>query len=166
MVKNLSAVGETRVQFLSWEDLPEKGRATHSSIPAWKIPWVEEPGRPQYVGSQRVRHDWWTNTQTYIYQPRSRAFCSQNKWGSSSGHFDWIWTKEDWSFLQEAQNWPHGGQPVDGWFTLRRCPRLSSVARYLCQMLRHLGRQAGGEESPLDRDQSVGALLSCAADPL
>ena len=57
MVKNLSAVGETRVQFLSWEDLPEKGRATHSSIPAWKIPWVEEPGRPQYEGSQRVRHD-------------------------------------------------------------------------------------------------------------
>ena len=43
-VKNLPAVQETWVQFLSWEDGPEEGMATHSSILAWEIPWTEEPG--------------------------------------------------------------------------------------------------------------------------
>ena len=47
---------ETRVQSLGW-DLLEKETATHSSILAWKIPWMEEPGRLQSMGSQRVRHD-------------------------------------------------------------------------------------------------------------
>ena len=56
MVKNLSAVQQTWVQFLGWEEPLEKGRATHSSIPAWKIPWTEEPGRLQSIGSQRVGH--------------------------------------------------------------------------------------------------------------
>ena len=40
-----------------WEDLLEKGTATHSSILAWRIPWTEEPGGLQSMGSQRVRHD-------------------------------------------------------------------------------------------------------------
>ena len=48
---------ETRVQSLAWEDLLEKEMATHSSILAWKIPWMVEPGRLQSMGSQRVRHD-------------------------------------------------------------------------------------------------------------
>ena len=48
---------ETQVQFLGGEDLLEKEMATHSSILAWKIPWTEEPGRLQSMGSQRVRHD-------------------------------------------------------------------------------------------------------------
>ena len=42
---------------LGQEDLLEKGMATHSSILAWRIPWTEEPGAPQFMGSQRVRHD-------------------------------------------------------------------------------------------------------------
>ena len=45
--KNLPVMQETWVQSLGWEDLPEKGMATHSSILAWKIPWTEEPGRLQ-----------------------------------------------------------------------------------------------------------------------
>ena len=57
MVKRLSAVQETLVQSLGWEDPLEKEMATHSSTPAWKIPWTEEPGRLQSMGSQRVRHD-------------------------------------------------------------------------------------------------------------
>ena len=57
MVKRPPTVWETRVQSLSWEDLLEKGMATHSSILAWKIPWTEEPGRLQSTGSQRVGHD-------------------------------------------------------------------------------------------------------------
>jgi len=57
MVKNPPAVQETWVQSLGWEDPLEKGTATHSSILAWRIPWTEEPGRLQSIGSQRVRHN-------------------------------------------------------------------------------------------------------------
>ena len=52
---------ETRVQSLDHEDPLEKEMATQSSILAWKIPWVEEPGRLQSMGSQRVGHDWVTS---------------------------------------------------------------------------------------------------------
>ena len=57
MVKRLPAVRETWVQPLGWEDPLEKEMATHSSTLAWKIPWMEEPGRLQSTGSQRVGHD-------------------------------------------------------------------------------------------------------------
>ena len=49
---------ETQVQSLGWEDPLEKGMETHSSILAWEIPWTEEPGRVQSMGSKRVGHDW------------------------------------------------------------------------------------------------------------
>ena len=52
MVKNMPARQETWVRTLGWEDLLEKGIATHSSILAWKIPWTEEPGGLQPIGSQ------------------------------------------------------------------------------------------------------------------
>ena len=57
MVKSLPPMRETRVQDLGWEDPLEKEMAAHSSTIAWKIPWTEEPGRQQSVGSQRVGHD-------------------------------------------------------------------------------------------------------------
>ena len=57
MVKRLSTMWETWVRSLCWEDLLEKEMAIHSSIIAWKIPWTEEPGRLQSMGSQRVGHD-------------------------------------------------------------------------------------------------------------
>ena len=57
MVKNLPAMQETWVQSLGWEDPLEEGMATHSSILDWRIPWTEEPGRLQSMGSQRVGHD-------------------------------------------------------------------------------------------------------------
>ena len=57
MVKRLPTMWETSVQSLGREDLLEKEMATHFSIPAWKIPWTEEPGGLQSKGSQRVRHD-------------------------------------------------------------------------------------------------------------
>ena len=56
-VKRLPTMQETQVQSLGWEDLLEKEMATYSSILAWKIPWTEEPGRLQSMGSQRVGHD-------------------------------------------------------------------------------------------------------------
>ena len=49
---------ETRVRSLGREESLEEGMETHSSILAWRIPWTEEPGRPQSIGSQGVRHDW------------------------------------------------------------------------------------------------------------
>ena len=57
MVKNLPAMQETQVRSLSQEDTLEKGMATHSSILAWRIQRIGEPGRLQSMGSQRVRHD-------------------------------------------------------------------------------------------------------------
>ena len=56
-VKNLPAMWETQVQSLGREDTLEKEMAIHSSTIAWKIPWTEEPGRLQSMGSQRVGHD-------------------------------------------------------------------------------------------------------------
>ena len=57
MVKRLATMQETWVQSLGQEYLLEKEMATHSSILAWKIPWMVEPGRLQSMGSQRVGHD-------------------------------------------------------------------------------------------------------------
>jgi len=55
LVKNLPAMQEILVRFLGWEDPLERGMATHSSILVWRIPWTEEPGRLQSMGSQGVR---------------------------------------------------------------------------------------------------------------
>ena len=57
MVKHLPAMWETHIRPLGWEDPLEKEMATHSPTLAWKIPWTEEPGRLQSMGSLRVRHD-------------------------------------------------------------------------------------------------------------
>ena len=66
-VKNLSAMQETRVQFLGWEDSLEKKMAMHSSILGRKIPWTEEPGGLQSMGLQRVRLKCVTNTFTFVF---------------------------------------------------------------------------------------------------
>ena len=55
IVENLPAMRKTWVPFLDWEEPLEKGMATHSSILAWRIPWTEEPGRLQSMGSKRIR---------------------------------------------------------------------------------------------------------------
>ena len=57
MVKNPSAMQESWVQPLGWKDPLEDGTATHSSSLAWRIPWTEDPGRLQFMGSQRVGHN-------------------------------------------------------------------------------------------------------------
>ena len=62
MVKNLSAMQKMWVWFLGQEDPLEEGLATHSSILDWRIPWTEEPGGLQSMGSQRAGHDWAANT--------------------------------------------------------------------------------------------------------
>ena len=55
--KESVCLSETQGQSLNWEDLLETGKATHSSILVWRIPWTEEPGGLQSMGSQRVGHD-------------------------------------------------------------------------------------------------------------
>ena len=60
MAESPPAVQETWLQSLCWEDPLEKGMATHSNILAWRIPWTEEPGGLQSIGSQRVGYDWAT----------------------------------------------------------------------------------------------------------
>ena len=77
MVKCLPTVRETWVQSLGWEDL-EKESATHSSILAWKIPWMEEPSRLQSMGSQRVGHDW-TCKELVMLQNGATYLRKQNK---------------------------------------------------------------------------------------
>ena len=57
MVKNLSAMQETKVRSLGGEDPLDKGMATHSSILAWRIPWTEEPGGLRSIGLQKLGHD-------------------------------------------------------------------------------------------------------------
>ena len=78
-VKRLPTMRETRVRSLGWEDPMEKEMAIHSSTIAWKIPWTEEPGRLQSMGSQRVGHDWGTSLHLTL-----SLFFSPVKWRSYS----------------------------------------------------------------------------------
>ena len=59
-VKNLATMWDIQVRSLGWEDPLEEEMATHSSIFAWRIPLTEDPGGLQFIGSQRVGHDWAT----------------------------------------------------------------------------------------------------------
>ena len=87
MVKNSPAKLESQVRSLGQEDPLEGGMATHSSILAWRIPWTEEPGGLQSMGSQRVRHDWQLNNNGKFYSlsPLSslKGFPSEYKISSS-----------------------------------------------------------------------------------
>ena len=64
--KESPAMQKMWVRSLSWEDPLEEETVTHSNILAWRIPWTEKPGGLQSLGSQRVRHDWATNTCTFF----------------------------------------------------------------------------------------------------
>ena len=81
-LKHLPPMQETRVQSLGQEDPLEKEMVTHSSILAWRIPWMEKHGRLQTTGSQRVGHNWATSLSLFyklegILRPCSVSFC---KW--------------------------------------------------------------------------------------
>ena len=76
MVKPLPATRETWVRSLGWEDPLEKEMATQPSTLAWKIPWMDEPGRLQSMGSQRVGHDWVTSLGSRNYSKYLKHFNS------------------------------------------------------------------------------------------
>ena len=75
LVNNTPAMRETWVQSLGWEDPLEEGMATHSSILAWRIPWTQEPGGLQSMGSQKVGHSWMTKHSTQLEQNRDVLEC-------------------------------------------------------------------------------------------
>ena len=75
VVKNLPAMQETQVRSLGWADPLERKTATHSKILAWEIPWTEEPGRLQYLGSQRVGQDLATKQQHPLRRTLQNALC-------------------------------------------------------------------------------------------
>ena len=80
MVKNLPAMQKTQIRPLGQEDALGKGMATHSGIFAWRSPWTEEPGGLLSTGSQRVGHDWETNTFIIDHRRLIKIFspaCSQ-----------------------------------------------------------------------------------------
>ena len=83
-VKHLPIMQETWVQSPGRKDLLEKEMATHSSILAWKIPWTEDPGRLQSMGSQRVGHDWATSLHVFLWPDSSFHFSTGKQ--SMSGY--------------------------------------------------------------------------------
>ena len=101
-VKNLPALQATWVRSLGWEDPLKKGMATHSSSLAWRIPRTEEPGRLQSTGSQRVGHDWATNTFTFIFThtPYYIYTDPEGRWGVS---FPQEWFMDGVSHLDSEQ---------------------------------------------------------------
>ena len=72
VIKNLPVMQEMWVRSLGQEDPLEKEMATHSRILAWKIPWTEEPGRLQSIGSQRVRHNLVTKNTLCIFAQKAK----------------------------------------------------------------------------------------------
>ena len=95
MVKNPPAMQDTWVRYLGWEDPPEKGTATHSSILAWRIPWTEESGGLHYNRSQRVGHDW--ATFTFSKNEASDKIKNPIPWSL------WLWKK---AFVHSAYQFP------------------------------------------------------------
>ena len=83
MVKHLPTMWETQVQSMGWEDLLEKEMATHSSILAWKIPWMEEPGRLQSMGSQKSRTRLSDLTFTFIIKQIRHFYLKIKYWWCS-----------------------------------------------------------------------------------
>ena len=109
MVKNLPAMQETEVWSLGWEDPLEKGVAIHSSILAWRIPWTEEPGGLQSMGSQRVTQDWAMFTYFFIWPPHpsspvwnSPASNSLLRWPIQSPSLGSITMEDPWLSLNST----------------------------------------------------------------
>ena len=108
---------KTWIQSMSWEDSLEKEMATHSIL-AWEIPWTEEPGRLQSIGSQRVRHNWATEQrqkQTHWNVSAVVQGLSGSKWSKkqklhhSKGRIAtaWRWSLNKWR-RNEKSEWLQG----------------------------------------------------------
>ena len=106
-VKNLPAMWETRVWSLGREDPLEKEMATHSSILTWKIPWTEEPGRLQSMGSKRVGHDWATSlcfSRPYVTPGKTKALTKQTLVGKAMSLLFNIMSRFVTAFLPRSEH--------------------------------------------------------------
>ena len=141
MIKNLPAMRETQVRSLGREDPLEKEMETHSSILAWKIPWMEESGRLQSMGSQRVRHDWATTSLSFtLYDETLNLHVTKtwpptvewDTWPSFPSCLSWHWANtEKLSFWLQTHKW---SQLRVGWAYIRTAP-LSQRRQLTCRIM-------------------------------
>ena len=114
-LKRLPTMQETQVRSLGWEDPLEKEMATHSSTRAWRIPWREEPGRLQSMGSQRVGHDWATSLLEKAMAPHSSTLAWKIPWAEEPGRLqsmgslgdghDWVTSLSLFTFMHWRRKW-------------------------------------------------------------
>ena len=102
MVKRLPTTWESRVQSLGQEESLEKEMATHSSTLAWKIPWTEERGKLQSMGSQRVRHDWLTSLH-FILILSYKINGYNKRWSSSYDSALLMQGAQVWSLVRQLE---------------------------------------------------------------
>ena len=93
VIKNPPAMQESQVLSLGWEDPQKESMATHSRILAWEIPWIEELGRLQSTGSQRVRHNWSDLAQMHAW-PATQWRISEMGSSLWKDHKPWSWGSE------------------------------------------------------------------------
>ena len=93
-----------QVRSLGREDSLEKRMAIHSSIPACRIPWTEEPGGLQLIGSQRVGHDWAANTSTFFHLDRAPLPSTQHFWSMIHSPWNMKWEDGWYGWLSKFQH--------------------------------------------------------------
>ena len=135
---------ETQVRSLGQEDPLEKGMTMHSSILAWRIPWTEQPGGPQSMDSQRVRHDWETNT-SRVGSKLHLFLCVWTKMhevylgGTCSQNVELSWSSSRWrSWGSHIHTMQHTQQRLPGHGVKNQTPRL-----FQCLLQGNIGFSTG-----------------------
>ena len=135
-IKNLPAVQETWVQSLDWEDPLEKEMATHFSIFTWKIPWTEEPGRLQSMGSQWVGHHWATKC-THTLIQFSHSVVSDSLRSQHQGLFQWDSSSHQvprvLEFQLQHQSFSEYSGPISFWMDWLDLPTVQGTLKSLLQ---------------------------------
>ena len=121
MVKRLPATRETWVRSLGREDPLEKEMAIHSSTIAWQIPWTEEPGRLQSMGSQRARHDWVTSLSLSC----TKQISSENLLSSTGDKRYTLFVGHILTLKVHSSVYIHKVQTNNVWFHLQEVPRIA-----------------------------------------
>ena len=142
---NLSAMQEIQVQSLGQEDPLKEGMATHCSIRAWRIPWTEEPDELQSFGSQRVGHEWVTNTFTLLFH----VYKIENFWY----HVNFL---ERFSWCQNVHTSEREGLILDNQFIIPQ--DMMYTHSYFCEHLA-LNPRCAEQEHELHKDLILPLLL-------